>query len=131
MPAYVLDAAKCLRERGFSFVTGIGAAFSARFTTQPGLAAELAKVNPVEIGGRMNQWTMPEDKPRSVWRQSGLRDEWHALVKELAARVGVAAKDLRLHVQDAKLLTATMGVGEQAPYALYQPPRAAGSNRRR
>ncbi len=113
IPSWAADPTRCLREYGFAFAPGFGAAFARAFLRQ--MSDDLAKCKKERIAGEVDQYALPI-KGAGVWPTS-LRMQWHALVKALAAHVGVdsALLEVSYHVQDEKLLIAGRRKGEQAP----------------
>ncbi len=125
-PAHVLDAKRCLHERGFAFVPAFGEGFAREYI---GLMGEdVAKRKKQTIAGGVEQFAMPQTGG-SPW-PTKLRAQWHALVAQLAQHAGVDSEQLQqliggnmaaevsarpqLHVQDEKLLVAGRQRGEQA-----------------
>lgn len=113
LPAWTADPARCLREYGFAFVPGLGAAFARAFLRR--MSDDLASCKKEKIAGGVDQYALPV-RGAGQWCTS-MRMQWHALVKMLAAHVGVDAALLEVsyHVQDEKLLIAGRRKGEQAP----------------
>jgi len=125
-PAHILDAPRCLRERGFAFAPLFGEAFARDYIAHMG--EDIAQRKRQRIAGEVEQFAMPQSGS-SPW-PSRLRAFWHTVVAELARHAGVDPRQLQLlsgdvepdepclqlHVQDEKLLIAGRQKGEQAPH---------------
>jgi len=133
-PLHVLDAPRCLRERGFAFVPTFGEAFAREYIAQMG--EDIATRKKQRIVGEVEQFAMPQSGA-SPW-PTKLRALWHALVALLVQHAGVDPQQLQLLVngrvppteaagarkgdqplqlvQDEKLLIAGRQKGEQAPH---------------
>lgn len=123
----MVDAPRCLRERGFAFAPSFGEVFARQYIQLMG--EDVAKRKKQRIAGDVEQFAMPETGS-SPW-PTQLKVQWHALVAKLAQHVGVDPEQLQvllgvkvaevhsakpqLHVQDVKLLIAGRQKGEQAP----------------
>jgi hypothetical protein len=132
LPAYVDDARVCLAERGFGFVPQFAEsrAFAQRFlertiltcrqpqpiqggATQflmPGLQAHPSaksskakkKQQPPQPRAAAAGAAVPSSSDAAAaWAE--LREEWHQLVLQLAARLGVDVASVQYHVQDEKV----------------------------